>query len=390
MKHSPWELIKATLNQEGLVLVTVGNMAAVVLSAIIWLVIAGMLPVQDYGRANYVLSYGVLIASFATLGLPITVQTYLPKGEDRLLPSSIILISVTSLIASLPFLSIHPSIPFIVLSNSLFALAIKERLGRMRYRDYALLQGASRVALLVLIFILVPAWGVEGILYGFPAVYLAMSSWLLLNLRGSLGSFKALKRYLKFAFVALLTGIVGTMGMRLDKVLIGYLYGNETLGYYQLAFQFYSAMLVIPASLSNYLLSEKSSGRRTKLAEVMGIMLSVMAAFAGFLLIPLVVEKLFPRFYPVSAVAAQIVAFAIVFDSIFSIWSAGKYSEENPKVILLVNTISVSIFVVLLYVLGSRMGVVGLAVSLLIYRALASIMGVIESKIGVSGPESQQ
>ena len=243
---------------------------------------------------------------------------------------------------------------------------------------------------MVLIFILVPAWGVEGILYGFPAVYLAMSSWLLLNLRGSLGSFKALKRYLKFAFVALLTGIVGTMGMRLDKVLIGYLYGNETLGYYQLAFQFYSAMLVIPASLSNYLLSEKSSGRRTKLAEVMGIMLSVMAAFAGFLLIPLVVEKLFPRFYPVSAVAAQIVAFAIVFDSIFSIWSAGKYSEENPKVILLVNTISVSIFVVLLYVLGSRMGVVGLAVSLLIYRALASIMGVIESKIGVSGPESQQ
>jgi len=383
---SPKDLIRTALNQEGLVLVTVGNMAAVVLGALIWLVLAKLLPVSEYGRANFFLSLGALVASFAGLGLPTTIQTYLPKGEGELVPPAVALVIMASLLVGIPLSLLHPSLPLIVLSNSLFGLALKERLGRKRYRGFAVLQGASRLSILAIILALVPAWGVDAVLYGFPAVYLILSVWLLWELRGFRNGFDAVRRHLKFALLSLLTGAVATMGVRLDKVLIGALYGNTTLGYYQLAFQFYTAMMVIPSSLGNYLLPEKASGRRTRLAELMGLGLSAITAIAGFFVIPIVIEKLFPKFYPVSSEASQIAALAIIFDAIFVIWSAGKYSEENPKAILLVNSLSLTVFVALIFVLGSSAGVLGLAIALLTYRAVASLLGLVEGRINARQP----
>ncbi len=381
MVLSPRDLIRNALGQEGLVLVTAGNMAAVVLGAMIWLVLAKLLPVSEYGRANFFLSFGALVASFTGLGLPTTIQTFLPRGEDELVPPAVVLVITASLAAGIPLVLLHPSLPLIVLSNSLFTLALKERLGRKRYRGFALLQGVSRLSILAIMLALVPMWGVDAVLYGFPAVYLALSIWLCPEIRQFKSGFQAVKRHLNFALLSLLTRAVATMGVRLDKVLIGAIYGDTTLGYYQLAFQFYAAMLVIPTSLGNYLLPEKASGRRTRLAELMGLSLSAVTAIAGFFAVPIVIERLFPKFYPASSEAAQIAALAIVFDAMFAIWSSGKYSEENPKAVLLVNSLSLIVFVTLILTLGSSMGVVGLAAALLAYRAVASLLGLMEGRI---------
>lgn len=381
MIRSPRRMIRAALNQEGLVLITIGNIIAVVVGALTWLILAGMLPVSEYGRINYILSLGGLLAGFSALGLPLTVQTYLPKGEEGIVPPSIILVVLVSLLLSLPFLTFHPAVLLIVVSYALFSLALRERLGRKRYRDFAILQAASRVSIILAVIPSVLLWGSEAILYIFPSVYLIMSAWLLPRIKGAMKSLRDLRKHLNFALTAFLTGIVGTMGNRLDKVMIGALYGVETLGYYQLAFQLYTAMLVVPNSLSNYLLPEKSSGRGTRLAEIMGLMLTVLVALAGFLLAPFFVKKLFPRFYPPSAIAGQIVSLAIIFDSLFGIWTAGKYSREEPKEVLAVNLTSLGVFMALIYWLGSTMGVQGLAISLLVYRALASTLGLMESSI---------
>ncbi len=384
MVLSPKDLIRNALNQEGLVLVTAGNMTAVVLGALIWLVLAKLLPVNEYGKANFFLSLGALVASFTSLGLPTTIQTYLPKGEGVLVSPAVVLVTATSLVVGLPLALLHPSLPLIILSNSLFALALKERLGRRKYKGFAVLQGVSRLSILALMLALVPIWGVNAVLYGFSSVYLILSIWLYLEIRKFRRGFQAIRNHMSFAFLSLLTGAVATMGVRLDKVLIGALYGNATLGYYQLAFQFYTAMMVIPSSLGNYLLPEKASGKRTRLAELMGLGLSAVTAIAGFFAIPIVIEKLFPKFYPASSEAAQIAALAIVFDAVFVIWSAGKYSEENPKAILLVNSFSLAVFITLILILGSSMGVIGLAAALLTYRAVASLLGLMEGRINAN------
>ncbi len=380
MARSPKDLLKLALNQEGLMLVTVGNLMALALGALIWFILARMLPVGMYGRANYILSVGALLSSFAALGLPITIQTYLPKGEELLLPSSIVLTSLASLVLGALFLWIHPSIPLIALSYVLFNLAVKERLGRREYKDFAVLQGLSRLMILFLIILTVPLLGIDGILYSFSLVYLSLSLWLLPEVSNLGESFRVLRNHLKFTLTTFLTVAVASMGVRLDKIVIGSLFGDETLGYYQLAFQFYSALYIIPTSLMGYLLPEKSSGRRTRLEEIAGLIISLLAALAGFALIPVVVRILFPRYYPLSSAAGQIVVMAIAFESIYSIWSAGKYSGEDPKVILVVNSISLVIFMALIYALGSAMGVVGLAISLLVYRITASLLGLVESR----------
>ncbi len=381
MRYSPRDLLHAALSQEGLLLVTAGNLAAVILGATIWLILATILKVADYGFANYILSIGALTASMTGLGLPTTVQTYIPKGEEGILPSSIILVLIASLSIGIPLAIIHPSLPLIVLGSALFTLAIKERLGRRKYRDYAIIQGISRAAILSLVVLLVPEWGVNGVLYSFALVYLVLSLWMFREIKDLRISLRAVKEHIGFAITSLLIGFTGAMGVRLDKILIGSLFGNKALGYYQLAFQFYVAMTVIPVSLSNYLLPEKSSGRKTRMAEIVGIALSVAVAVLAFLLIPWTVRTLFPRFYPVSAIAAQIASFAIIFDSIFSIWTAGKYSKEDPVAILVVNIASVSVMVLSIITLGSIMGIIGLAISLLIYRGVACALGLVESRV---------
>ncbi len=381
MKYSPKDLLHAALSQEGLLLVTAGNLAAVILGAAIWLILATILTVGDYGFANYILSIGALIASMAGLGLPTTVQTYIPKGEEDILPSSIMLVLIASLFIGIPLTLIHPSLPLIILGSSLFTLAIKERLGRRKYRDYAIMQGTSRAAILSLVILLVPEWGVSGVLYSFALIYLALSLWIFRGIKDLKVSLRSIRKHVEFAVTALLIGFTGAMGVRLDKILIGFFFGNEALGYYQLAFQFYVAMTVIPVSLSNYLLPEKSSGRKTKMAEIVGIALSIAVAVSAFLLIPWTVRTLFPRFYPMSATPAQIASFAIIFDSIFSIWAAGKYSREDPVAILIVNIASVSFMVLSIIMLGSIMGIIGLAISLLIYRGVACTLGLVESRV---------
>ena len=384
MKYSPRELLHLALNQEGLMFVTAGNVSSVLLSTIIWFILARLVTVPEYGRLNYFLSIGALLSSFTALGLPLTLQTYLPKGVNEITAGSIILVLMTSLAAGTPFALLHPSIPLIAISYSLFNLAAKERLGRRKYGSYALMQSMSRLILLLWVLLLVPELGTDIALYGFGIVYLIFSVWIFKELRNPLASIREVRKYIGFSLAALATGLTTAIGLRVDKVFIGYLYGNEMLGYYQLAYQFYAALTVLPGSLASYVLPEKSSGRKTRAEEIVGIGLSILSAIAGVIVAPLLIKELFPKFYPESSVASQIVSLAIIFDSLFGIWFASKYSQERPLPVLAVNLASIGILLSSIYLLGSTMGVVGLALSLLIYRAAASALGFIENRVNLS------
>ncbi len=365
--------LAALFDQESLTMVVAGNTAAVLIGALLWVLLASMLPVEEYGRANYILSLGAFLANLPLLGLNVTLRAYLPRGKEELLAPSVLLTSALSLMIGLPLISLHPALPLIVFSNSLFILLTSERLGHLRYRDFFLLQIFSRLLQLLLILLMVPTFGLEGAVYSITLPFTLFSLQMLRKTRRGLKGIRELIRFFRFSFLSYLSGVVAAMGTRFDKVIIGTLYGDRALGHYQLVFQFYSAMQVIPISLSSYLLPMRSSGRPTKLQEILGIFLSMIVSATGFLLIPKVIKVLFPSFYPESAYAGSIVSLAVTVDSLYGISSSRRLSEEDPESVLISSAVSLPLFFSSIYFLGSSMGVNGLAISLLIYRAASLV-----------------
>lgn len=365
--------VAALFGQESLAMVIAGNSASVLIGALLWMLLAGMIPVEDYGRANYILSLGAFLAAFPLLGLNVTLRTYLPRGREELLPPSVLLTSLLSILIGIPFSTVHPALPLIVFSNSTFMLLTSERLGHLRYRDFFLIQTSSRLLQLLLIFLLAPRLTVDGVVYSVTLPFTLFSLAMLGKVRGGFGGVRELMKYLRFSLLSYLSGIVAVMGVRFDKVVIGTLYGDRVLGHYQLVFQFYSAMQALPSSLSSYILPLRSSGRSTRLQEVLGLLLSIAASLAGFLLIPMVVERFFPSFYPESAYAGSIASLCVIIDSLYGISSAKRFSEEDPVSVLISSSVSLPILFSSIYFLGSSLGVSGLALSLLIYRASALI-----------------
>ncbi|MEM3538136.1 MAG: oligosaccharide flippase family protein [Candidatus Korarchaeum sp.] len=365
------EELAELFDQESLAMVVAGNITAVLIGALIWMILAGVLPVEDYGRANYILSLGTFLSTFPLLGLNVTLRAYLPRGKEELLAPSVLLTSALSLLIGVPFMGLHPALPLIVFSNSVFILLTSERLGHLKYRDFFILQTVTRLLQLLLVLLLVPLFGLEGAVYSITLPFTLFSLQMLRRASGGFKEIRELLKYFRFSLLSYLSGVVASMGTRFDKVMIGTLYGDRVLGHYQLAFQFYSAMQALPTSLSSYILPLRSSGRSTKLQEILGLLLSIMAAVAGFLLIPLVIEKLFPSFYPESAYAGSIVSLAVVVDSLYGISSAKRLSAEDPLSVLISSLISLPLLFSSIYLLGSSLGVRGLAISLLIYRASA-------------------
>lgn len=367
------EKLAGLFGQESLAMVIAGNSISVLVGALIWIILAGMLPVEDYGRANYVLSLGAFLATLPILGFNVTFRAYLPRGREELVAPAVLLTSAISLILGVPFLSVHPALPLIVFSNSVFILLTSERLGHLKYRDFFILQAVTRILQLILIPIIVPHLGFEGAVYSITLPFTAFSLSMLRKVKGGLRGVREVVKYFRFSLLSYLSGIVAALGTRFDKIMIGTLYGERALGHYQLAFQFYSALQAIPTSLSSYLLPIRSAGKPAKLQEALGLVLSFMTSILGFFLIPDVVKLMFPAFYPESARAGSLVSLAIIFDSIYGISSARRLSEEDPATVLISSLISLPLLFTSIYFLGSGMGVEGLALSLLIYRASACL-----------------
>ena len=69
----------------GLIYTTVGGMGSSVIAAFFWFILASLLKVDNYGLANYYIAIATIFAGVGTIGLNMTVTTYLAKGENKLL-----------------------------------------------------------------------------------------------------------------------------------------------------------------------------------------------------------------------------------------------------------------------------------------------------------------
>src|SRR5437899_1606103 len=124
--------------EKGLVNITTANILAAITAGIFWLFLASILKPADYGELNYFISVAMTSSIISTLGLQVTVQTYLPKGDEVLKNQANWMVFLSNCIIMAPMILIFHNIPIVVLvfGLAIFTMTQAELLARSNFNKY--------------------------------------------------------------------------------------------------------------------------------------------------------------------------------------------------------------------------------------------------------------
>lgn len=360
----------------GLSHVAAGQVGGMALGAIFWFIMARLLKPEAYGNVNWLISLAMFVSAFCVLGWGKTIATYYPKeGKDELLGGATLIVLVASLAAGIGIgIFLEPLAGLLVLGLSLFSITLNSELGKRRYSRFKWIWIGTKLISLPISVIMYFWLGLIGVLAGYAIPHLVFGSLSLKYIEKSNPGLREAGEKLYFALKSFGVNTARSSTNLLDKILIGPIFGMAVLGIYQLAYQIFMALSVLPMVLFSYLLPEKSAGTKTEKIEVLGIITSVILAALSIGLSPLVIPYLFPGFAG-SVKLVQIMSLGVIPFTITATKMSDLYSAERPGSVLVSHLIALAAGVVGILLLGNLFGAIGLATSMVILQmTLASLL----------------
>lgn len=355
--------------ETGLVYTTFGTMGASILGGLFWLLLASLLNVENYGLANYYIALASVFSAVALLGLDATIITQLAKGETKIWYEANSLILISGLSVSIVLSIFQWTSGILSLAMVFFMMALAEALGRKRYREYAILSVGQRIAQITLSLILYYFLGVFGVVIGYFFGNLLFSYKFLRCIPNFTLNFENIKNRRGFTLHSYGFNLIRNFTMNFDKVVIAPIFGYYILGLYQLGFQFFMFLSIIPLSLYYYLLPEESSGKNKKNLKYLGVGSAVLAAVCSVLAVPFLINKLFPSFEE-STVVVQIMCLAVVPSTVSAILNASLLGRGKSGTVLIAGVIYMVVLICTLLLLGQTLGVSGLAITLVLSQVV--------------------
>ena len=383
--------VRGLLKKEsGLVYTTIGNMSASVLGGLFWFVMAGLLAVDNYGVVNYYIAIANIFFAIGLFGLDSTLISFLAKG-DKAIHYQATSLTIISAIAIASILSIYQwSSGILAASMIFFMMALAETLGRKMYRQYASLIISQRIAQIIFSIILYYPLGITGILIGYFAGNLLFSfRYLVKAIPNFTLHFTEIKQKRNFTLHSYGANIIRNFTLYIDKLIIAPLYGYYLLGLYQLAFQFFMFLNIIPLSLYSYLLPEESSGKNNKTIKQLGLLVSIVAAIAALIALPTVIERFFPSFVD-SIPIVRIMSLAIIPATIVAILNATLLGRGSSRTVFTAGIVYIVTLIVGLAILGQILGAIGLAVTLLTAQTIQATYLILKRKAPTKQTTNQE
>ena len=360
----------------GLLHVAAGRVGALALGAIFWLIMARLLDPSAYGRVNWLISVAMFASVFCLLGLEKTVVTYYAKeGREGLVDEAVTAVFLTSLAAGVVMgLLIEPLVGLLAFSTSLFSMTISCELGGRRYRRCMWIWLGSWLATIPLGVGMYLWLGLLGLLLGYtlPTLAFALPSLRRLRLLHGHPSMGEVRSKAGFASKAFGTDVATSSTWLLDKILIGSVFGMAALGLYQLAYQVFMALSILPGILFSYLLPEKSAGAKTREVEVCTILASIALAVSAVLLSPWIIPWAFPKFAG-SVALVQIMSLGLIPCTVAMARMSDLFAKERPGAVLTSCATALAVGIAGIVCLGSLLGTVGLAMGMLLLQTTLAI-----------------
>ena len=361
--------------------VLMGNLFSTGLATIFWFSMANLLTPSSYGTVNFVLSAATMGAIVATAGLSTTLMTYLPKEHNTLLVREANSVTFLLSLAVAAFFIIQKMLlaSLLLICEVSFAMHLSKVLGERDYRHYAHLVVGSRITQIsvsILFFFLV---GTTGIIVGYTLPLFAFSFPYFKHLKPNV-RLREIRSKFSFAMESYGTHLVTGFQNYLDKVVVGLFFGFATLGFYNLAYQIFLVMSVLPGSVFQYLLPQKATGSSLREIETLAIFFSVCIAFVFFLITPTLFSLVFPKFFDAIPLV-RLSCFAVVPATAANIQRASLFGQEKSKLPLIAGFLATVFMFVALISLGLLYGTVGLGVAIVISQTALLISLILLGKV---------
>lgn len=378
--ESLWDKIKSRL-ASGKELASMGfaDIVGTGIGGAFWLILASLIEPDRYGEINYILSLTGLGFGIALIGVRETITVYTAK--KTLLASTLFIIS--TLFAAVAFtvfsiIFLRFDIGFLILAYVINDLCLGYLIGSRfmtEYSKYVLIQKGLSFCLGFGFFFL---FGYQGIVFALALSYIHFIIIYVKVIRKSKMNFSLLKVNWKFITDNYFMSISTILRSNLDKILIVPLLGYSILGNYSLSLQVFAVMMLFPRLVFRYILPYDAIGVENRKLKKLTIVFGVVVAFAGFLLSPIVIPLIFPKFTS-AIVSIQIMGFAAISSSINQIQTSKMLSVERSRIVFVSRISSLVVIILGIILLGPAMGDVGIALAFLLSSiALTVSMFIIE------------
>ena len=339
------------------------------MSAIFWFYLASQIEPSSYGEIGWFLGIAGLFSGIALFGTANTLTVYAAKKTQ--IQSTLNFISLSaSVILSFIVIVLFPSfytidIGIILIAYVINTLAIGDLLGRKHYSNYSKYTLVQKGLTLGLGFSFFYFFGYESIIFALAISYV-------LHFKRIFSIFKEMK--INFSLIKPRIGFIGNnyfMSMltiasgQVDKIVVAPLLGFAILGNYSLAVQVISVMLILPNVFQKYLLPQESTGVKNKKPKIIVIVFSVFITIFGIFVAPILINELFPKFSE-AVDAIRIMSIVIIPTTISLILESEFLGNEKSRVVLIGTAILITSLIIGMLVLGSLMGIEGVAYSLVI------------------------
>ncbi len=339
------------------------------MSAIFWFYLASQIEPSSYGEIGWFLGIAGLFSGIALFGTASTLTVYTAKKTQ--IQSTLNFISLSaSVILSFIVIVLFPSfytidIGIILIAFVINTLAIGDLLGRKQYSNYSKYTLVQKGLTLGLGFSFFYFFGYESIIFALAISYV-------LHFKRIFSIFKEMK--INFNLIKPRIGFIGNnyfMSMltiasgQVDKIVVAPLLGFAILGNYSLSVQVISVMLILPNVFQKYLLPQESTGVKNKKPKIIVIVFSVFITILGIFVAPILINELFPKFSE-AVDAIRIMSLVIIPTTISLILESEFLGNEKSRVVLIGTAILVTSLIIGMLVLGSLMGIEGVAYSLVI------------------------
>ena len=339
------------------------------MSAIFWFYLASQIEPSSYGEIGWFLGIAGIFSGIALFGTASTLTVYAAKKTQ--IQSTLNFISLSaSVILSFIVIVLFPSfytidIGIILIAFVINTLAIGDLLGRKQYSNYSKYTLVQKGLTLGLGFSFFYFFGYESIIFALAISYV-------LHFKRIFSIFKEMK--INFNLIKPRIGFIGNnyfMSMltiasgQVDKIVVAPLLGFAILGNYSLSVQVISVMLILPNVFQKYLLPQESTGVKNKKPKIIVIVFSVFLTILGIFVAPILINELFPKFSE-AVDAIRIMSLVIIPTTISLILESEFLGNEKSRVVLIGTAILVTSLIIGMLVLGSLMGIEGVAYSLVI------------------------
>jgi len=178
-------------------------------------------------------------------------------------------------------------------------------------------------------------------------------------------NFSLIKPRIRFIGNNYFMSILAITSGQVDKIVVAPLLGFAILGNWSLAYQAIAVMSILPNVFQKYLLPQESTGVKNKKPKIVVIVFSVFVAILGILVGPILITEFFPKFTE-AVDAIRIMSVALIPTTIAVILEAEFLGKEKSGVVLIGTAILVTSLIIGMIVLGSLMGIEGIAYSFVI------------------------